>query len=101
MHAERWVGPNERHLQRGEVDDARDLVLVERPLDRGELGDVALDDLEPVDVVAEHELEAMAGVAEVVADDVVAVVEDAARDPGAETAEDARDEDSLSHAARP
>ena len=68
---------------------------------RGELRDVALDDLEPVDVVAEHELEAMAGVAEVVADDVVAVVEHAARDPGAEAAEDAGDQDSLSHAACP
>ena len=67
----------------------------------GELGDVALDDLEPVDVVAEHELEAMARVAEVVADDVVAVVEDAARDPGAEAAEHAGDEESLSHAACP
>ena len=64
---------------------------------RRELGDVALDELDPVDVVAEHELEAMARVAEVVADDVVAVVEHAARDPGAEAAEDAGDEDSLSH----
>ncbi len=83
------------------MDDARDLVLVERPLDGGELGDVALDDLEPVEVVAEHELEAVARVAEVVADDVVTVVEHAARDPGAEAAEHAGDEDSLSHAGSP
>jgi hypothetical protein len=52
VHAE-GVSPHERHLQRGEVDDARDPVLVERLLDRGE-SDAAFDDLEPVDVVAEH-----------------------------------------------
>ena len=48
VHAERRVGADERHLERGEVDDARDLVLVERPLDGREVGDVALDELDAV-----------------------------------------------------
>ena len=38
---ERRVGPAEGHLQRGEVDHVRDPVLVERALDRLEIGDVA------------------------------------------------------------
>ena len=101
VHPERRVGADERHLQRGEVDDARDLVLVERALDRGEIGDVALDELDPVGVVAEHELEPAAVVAEVVADDGVAVVEHAARHPGAEAAEGAGDEDALRQGVRP
>ena len=42
VHPERRVRADERHLQRGEVDDAGDLVLVERALDGGEVGDVAL-----------------------------------------------------------
>ena len=41
--AERRVGAAERHLQRGEVDHVRDAVLVDRALERGEVGDVARD----------------------------------------------------------
>ena len=40
------IGAAERHLQRREVDDVRDLVLVERAADRGAVRDVALDERE-------------------------------------------------------
>ncbi len=83
------------------MDDARDFVLVECALDRGEVRDVALDDLDPAGVVAEHELETAAVVAEVVADDGVAVVEHASGNPGAQAAEHPRDQDTLRQAARP
>ena len=83
------------------MDHARDRVLVEGALERREIGDVALDELDAACVVAEHELEPVAGVAEVVADDGVAVVEHATRDPGAEAAEHAGDEHSLRQGGRP
>ncbi len=41
-HPERRVRTHERHLERREVHDTGDGVLVERPLERLELGDVAL-----------------------------------------------------------
>ena len=83
------------------MDDTRDLVLVERALDRREIGDVALHQHDRGFVVAEHELESAPVVSEVVADDRVAVVEHAARDPGAEAAERSGDEHSLSQGVRP
>ena len=43
--AERRVCAAERHLQRGEVDHARDPVVVEHPLERVEVGDVAVHEL--------------------------------------------------------
>src|SRR5205823_12549922 len=42
-------------LQRGEMDEVRDLVFVERPLDRPEIGDVALDERDPLDLVVAHD----------------------------------------------
>ncbi len=101
MHAERWVGTDERHLQRREVDDARDLVLVEGVLDGVEVGDVARHELDPAGVVSEYQVEATAVVAEVVADHRVSVVEHASGDPGAEAAQGTGDEDSLRQAGRP
>ena len=44
---ERRVGSHERHLERREVDDVRDRVVVERAPERVEVGDVALDDRHP------------------------------------------------------
>ena len=81
------------------MDDPRDLVLVEHPLERVEVGDVAADERHAGCVLAEHEVEPRRVLAEVVADDVVAVGEHRARDPGAEAAEDAGDEDALAHAS--
>ena len=101
MHPERGVGADERHLKRSEVDDPRDLLLVECPLERREIGDVAPDQLDAGAVAAEHELEAAAIVAEVVADDGVAVVEHASGDPCAQAAERPGDEHALRQAARP
>ena len=101
LHPERRVGADGRDLQRGEVDDAGDLVLVEDGLELREIGDVALDELDPLRVCAEDELEPAPVGAEVEADDGVAVLEHAVGDPGAEAAEDAGDEDLLSQAARP
>ncbi len=79
------------------MDDPRDLVLVEHPLERVELGDVAADERHAGRVVSEHEVEPRRVLAEVVADDVVAVCEHRARDPCAQAAEDAGDEDPFAH----
>ncbi len=79
------------------MNDPGDLVLVERALERLEVGDVAAHEVDPVGVGAEHELEPRAIVPEVEADDARAVVEGGTRDPGAEAAEDAGDEEALWH----
>ena len=41
---------HERHLQRGQVDDVRDLVLGEDALDARRVGDVAADEVDRVDL---------------------------------------------------
>ena len=75
------------------MDDPRDLVLVERALDRVQVGDVARTSVTRVGVVAEHEPQPCEVLAEVEADDLVAVVERRPGRPRAEAAEDARHED--------
>ena len=75
------------------MDDARDLVLVERALDSVQVGDVAADERHEPGVVAEHEPQPCEVLAEVEADDLVAVGERLPGGPGAEAAEDARHQD--------
>ena len=83
------------------MDDAGDLVLVQHPLERGQLGDVAPDELDLGHVIPEDELEAMPGVAEIEADDADAGVEQRSRGPRADAPEDPRHEGALRHVARP
>jgi len=97
VHAEGRVGANKRNLERSEVDYPGDLVLVERTLERREIGDVALDQLDPACIGAEHELEAAPAVAEVIAHHGVAVVEHASGDPRAQAAQSTRHEHALGH----
>jgi hypothetical protein len=57
------------------MDDPCDLVLVEHPLERSLVGDVALDDPNPVGVVAQHEVESVARLAGIEADDLDLLVQ--------------------------
>ena len=83
------------------MDDPRDLVLVERPLEPGQIGDVAADHIDLGGIGAEDEVEPVGGVAEVEADHLDTAVEEGPGGPGAQAAEDAGDERALSQAARP
>ena len=83
--------------QRGEVDHVRDLVLVERALDRREVGDVARDVPDRGDglLVQQQPQPARVG-REVEGDDAAAVGKQLVDDPGADAAVRARDEEARS-----
>ena len=94
--AEHRVGAAEGHLECGEVDDPRDPVLVERPPERFQVGDVAAHERQPLAVRwREDELQPVRCVAEVVADRLVAVLEHRLHGPGADTPERPGDQDAL------
>ncbi len=98
------VGAAERDLERRQVHDGRDVVLVERPAERGSVGDVSLDQRHALALVAvEDDAEPRVVAAEVVADRLLAVVEQRFQRPRAEAAERAGDERAagLRQAARP
>ena len=98
---ERRVGPAERHLERGEVDDVRDPLLVERPLERRQVGDVAGDELDRGELVGGHDLlEPAAVAAEVERDDRRPLADERADRPRADAAERARDEEPLAALTR-
>ena len=81
------------------MHDTRDRMLVERPFEGLEVGDVPADEGDAVGLVPEDEAEPRHVVAEVVADHLVPIGEDGAGDPGAETAQDTGDEKALAHAS--
>ena len=96
--AERRVRLHERHLQRGEVDHVRDLVLRERPLELLQVGDVAADEGDLLDLVGRRDqLEPVPVVAEVVRDDGDALADEQRRRPGPDAAERAGDEEPVAH----
>jgi hypothetical protein len=91
--AERRVGANEGDLQRRQVDHVRDRVLVERPLDGVEVGDVAAHAGDGASLAwLERERQARRLLADVEADDLVPAVEQRAHGPDADRAERAGDE---------
>ena len=94
--AERWIRTRERDLERREMDDVRDVVLVERGADGGELGDVAADEGNPGELVARHdEAEAFRVAGEVERDDRDALANEPAHRPRADAAKRAGDEEPL------
>ena len=100
--AEHRVGAAEGDLERGEVDDARDRVLVERAPEGVEVGDVAAHERQLLELFRrEDELEAVHRVAEVVADGLVAVVEHRLHRPRADAPERTSDQHTLSHRPAP
>ena len=98
LRAEHRVLANERHLQRGEVDDVGDLVLGEDPLDGLELGEVAADELHRVEFVRRPDQAKSAEVvAEVECDHVGSLADECERRPRPDAAERAGDEPALVH----
>ena len=78
------------------MHDPRDLVLVQRAAECGEVGDVAPHQGQPSALVrGEDQLEAVGRVPEVVADRLVAVVEHRFHRPGADAPERSRDQHAL------
>ena len=91
LRPERRIGAAERHLQRREVDDVRDAVLVERSLDRPEVGDVAHHEIDPGQLVRLQGQGDPARVAtEIEGDDGHAFANERAHRPGADAPERAR-----------
>ena len=90
------VGPADGNLERGEMDDPRDRLLVERARESLQIGDVAAHERQPLALLRrEDQLQPVRRVAEVVAHRLVAVLEDRLHGPGADTAERSGDEDAL------
>ncbi len=78
------------------MHDPGDLVLVERPAERAQVGDVATHHRQPGALVrGEDQLQAVARVPEVVADGLVAVVEHGFHRPGTDAPERSGDEHPL------
>ena len=78
------------------MDDVRDPVLVEGPLDRGELGDVAALEHDPAEVLVARDLADPARVRRLVeGDDDGSLVGEVADGPGADAAQRARDQEAL------
>ena len=72
------------------MDDAGDVVLLHHALEVGEVGDVAVDARERLELlVAQREPQAVVAAPEVIGDDGLAAVEQRANGPGAEGAEGA------------
>ena len=97
------IGADEWHLHRREVDDVRDLVVVECGGDGDRVRDVAFDQGDPCAfLVREHEAKpGVVGAGEVEPDRLLAEAEQRLQRPGADASESARDECPLSQAARP
>ena len=109
LGTERRVGTTEGHLQRGEVDDVRDAVVVEGALDGREIGDVADDEIDAREVRRLHDELDPAGIAaEIEGDDRHALAQQLTDRPCPDATEGARDEEALAvpagragHAAAP
>jgi hypothetical protein len=94
--AERRIVAAERHLERGEMDDVCDLLLVERELEQVEVGDVDADPVYERELVGTHQqLHPPWVVAHVECNHVHAFAHQLANRPGADTAVGARHEESL------
>ena len=94
--AERRIRARERDLEGGEVDHVRDPVLVERPLDGRQVGDVAGDERGGRELVVGHDLGQPASVAaEIVGNDRNALADQRSDRPRADAAEGAGDEEPL------
>src|SRR5579859_5487283 len=92
--AERRIRLDERHLERGQVEDVRDLVLAERLLDLDEVGDVPADERDLVDLVRRRDqLEPVPVVAEVVPHDGGPFSDEQRRGPRPDAPEHPRDEE--------
>ena len=96
------IRPDERHLHRREVDDVRDVVVVERRADGVQVGHVAFDErhARPL-LVRQHESKPRVVRAEVESDRLLAEVEERLQRPRTEAAESSGDERALSQAGRP
>ena len=80
------------------MDDVRDLVLGERALDRFELGDVAGDEVDPVELLWPHDQPQSVRVgAEVEGRDRHPLVDEQPAGPGADAAERPGDEEPVAH----
>src|SRR5260370_31559267 len=86
--AERRVGLDEWQLERGQVDDMSDGVRVERLLQCGQVGDVAVYERDPRQLVGCHDQLEAARVAHQVEDHRLdAVAHQVAHGPGADAAQ--------------
>ena len=96
--AERGVLAAERNLQGGEMDHARDLVVVQNPAEVLGQRDVALDERDALELVRRHDLAQPTWVgADVEPDHLGALAHERASHPGPEAAQYAGDEKALGH----
>ena len=90
------IGLRERDQHRRQVDHMRGPTLVERPLQRGQVSDVPLEQLDPFQFLRLEDQRQPRGVrAKVEAGCRDALAEKCAQDPGADAAERPRDEEPL------
>ena len=91
---ERRIGLAERHLERREMDDVGDVVIVHRPLEGSELGDVAGHQRDTGEVVRDEYLAEPASVLpDIESDDREPLADDLAHRPRADATEGTRDEE--------